>query len=128
MHSRHFREQILTRSDCWQHRDTAGNTVTPEVGDPISRRVTFQLRSLRITVQAYDYLLQGNLFYRTLTRAGITKRREFFRKAAASDPTNGDAYALIDGPIFTRHTGAGPPTTASFKLARRSWRNAPYFG
>jgi hypothetical protein len=79
-------------------------------------------------VRAHDYLLQGGKFYWTLTRAGITKRHKFFQKAAAAHPTNGDAYALIDGPIFTRHTGAEPPTTASFKLARRSWRNAPYFG
>jgi hypothetical protein len=56
-------------------------------------------------VRAHDYLLQGGKFYWTLTRAGITKRHKFFQKAAAAHPTNGDAYALIDGPIFTRHTG-----------------------
>jgi hypothetical protein len=70
-------------------------------------------------VQAHDYLLQGDKFYRTLTRAGITKRCEFSRKAAAADPTNGDADALNRWTYFYEAHG-GWATQPQQALARAS--------
>ncbi len=56
-----------------------------------------ELRSKRYTAnkQAYDYFMQGNALYTSITKEGNHLAREMYRKAIAIDPKFASAYSAI---------------------------------